>query len=87
MGTFSYNKPKVLSVGNRRGYIWKLTDVQTNSSSVLQTPFKKITGYMIETEDQDTPIIVTSNNVTPGGTGKCATLTLLCGCRKSMGFK
>ena len=63
MGTFSYTtvKPKKLSMGNRVGYLYKLINVQTTGSR-LTTPFKKITGYLIQTLSPVTAdITVTSN--------------------------
>lgn len=62
MGTFSYEKKKKLSFGNRIGYIFALTDVQTTGST-LYTPFKKITGYMIETASSTTAAGATTINV------------------------
>lgn len=56
MGTFSYTKKTKLSFGNRAGYIYSLTNVQT-SGSKLYTPFKKVTGYMIETTSPNTSCI------------------------------
>ena len=75
MGTFSYEKTRKLSFGNRSAYQWKLTNVQT-TGSILYTPFKKITGYLIETTSPATAAItVASNTPTSGGTGSCAYLT------------
>ena len=61
MGTFSYTMNKPLSLGNRRGYIFDLTNVQT-TGSVLHTPFKKVTGYLIETSSPGTSQITVSSN-------------------------
>ena len=76
MGTFSYSaNPKKLSMGNRVAYVYELTDVQT-SGSILYTPFKKITTYLIETIDPATSTItVSSNTEATGGTGNGAYLT------------
>ena len=75
MGTFSYEKKKILSFGNRRAYQWKLTNVQA-TGSILYTPFKKITGYLIETTDPLTSAItVATNTESAGGNCKCASLT------------
>lgn len=68
MGTFSYTKQKKLSMGNRIAYLYKLTDVQT-SGSKLYTPFKKITGYIIETTSDTTPIAVAANHEAGATTG------------------
>ena len=45
---FSYTaeKPKRLSLGNRIGILYKLKDVAT-SGSVIHTPFRKITGVLM----------------------------------------
>lgn len=75
MGTFSYNKPKPLSMGNKRGYLYILTDVQT-TGSILYTPFKKITGLMIETETGDNSITVSS--ISEGGPSSVAAITFMC---------
>ena len=47
---FSYTsvKPKKLSMGNRVAYVYKLKDVAT-SGSVIHTPFRKITGVLMQT--------------------------------------
>ena len=75
MGTFSYTaNPKKLSMGNRIAYQYSLTNVQT-TGSILRTPFKKITGYLIETTSPATnDITVTANTDMTGGTGTQATL-------------
>ena len=65
MGTFSYTREKILSLGNRRAFIYKLTDVQT-SGSKLFTPFKKITGYAFNTTSATTPIAVAKNQEATG---------------------
>ena len=56
MGTFSYTTDKKLSVGNRVGYKYTLTDVQT-SGSKIHTPFKKILGQLPETSSLATSTI------------------------------
>lgn len=74
MGTFSYTKTRKLSFGNRVAYQFNLVNVQT-SGSRLHTPFKKITGYLIETTSpQTSTIAVATNSPTSGGNGSCATL-------------
>lgn len=62
MGTFSSTKLRKLSLGNRIGYLYSLTDVQT-TGSVLYTPFKKITGYLIETASSATAAGTSTINV------------------------
>ena len=62
-------------MGNRIAYQYSLTDVQDDSTSILRTPFKKITGYLIEgTTTATTTIRVASNN--EGVPGSPANLTL-----------
>lgn len=76
MGTFSYSaNPKKLSMGNRSAYLYDLTNVQI-TGSILRTPFKKITGYLIEcTSPATNTITVAANTEASGGTGNQATLT------------
>jgi len=74
MATFSYTTDKKFSMGNRIAYSYSLSNVQT-SGSIIYTPFKKITGYLIETTSPGTSqIIVASNNETTGH-GVAANLT------------
>ncbi len=67
MATFSYTKIKKLSMGNRAAYTFSLANVQT-TASILRTPFKKITGYLIETTSPGTSniTVVTNKEGTPG---------------------
>ena len=75
MATFGYTKLKKISMGNRIAYSYKLDNVQT-TGSILYTPFKKITGYLINTTSPATSeITVASNTESPGGNGKQAYLT------------
>ena len=70
MGVFSSTQltPK-LSMGNRAAYRYKLTNVQA-TGSILYTPFKKITGYIIETTTPATAAItVSANTDSRGGNG------------------
>ena len=67
MASFSYTRqtPKI-SMGNRIAYRYSLANVQT-TGSILYTPFKKITGYLIETTSPATSsITVASNNEATG---------------------
>ncbi len=54
-------------MGNRAAYVYSLANVQT-TGSILRTPFKKITGYLIETTAPGTSeiTIVTNKEGTPG---------------------
>jgi len=76
MGTFSYtaNKPKKLSMGNRIGYLYKLVNVQTTGSK-LHTPFKKITGYLINNVSPNTSSITVAGKADATGPGTRATIT------------
>jgi len=78
--TFSYTtqKPKKLSMGNRIAYLYKLIDVAT-SGSVIHTPFKKITGYLISSVSPNTTSINVAGKTERTGPGTCATLTLAAG--------
>jgi len=86
MGTFSYTsvKPKRLSMGNRIAYLYKLKDVQT-SGSVLHTPFKKITGYLVHNVTPNTTCINVSSNTDSTGPGTRAKLTFAAGA-ESQGY-
>lgn len=69
MGTYSQTKIRKLSMGNRIAYQYSLTNVQTTGSK-LRTPFKKITGYLIETTSPNTSTInVATNTDSRGGEG------------------
>lgn len=69
MATFGYTKKRKLSFGNRVAYQYTLANVQT-TGSILYTPFKKITGYLIETTNPATSAItVSSNTPSRGGNG------------------
>lgn len=61
-------------MGNRAAYKYTLANVQT-TGSVLHTPFKKITGYLIETTSPNTADITVATNTEEAGHGTCATLT------------
>lgn len=74
MGTFGATKVKKFSMGNRIAYKYNLTNVQT-SGSILRVPFKKITGYMIETTDPNTSTIAVATNSEKTATNKNAALT------------
>ena len=76
MGTFSYTSPKakVLSMGNRRGYLYKLTNVQITGSK-LTTPFRKITGYMTQNVSPNTSSITVAAQTEHSGSGTKASLT------------
>lgn len=74
MGTFSYSKIRKLSMGNRAAYQYTLTNVQTTGSK-LYTPFKKITGYLIETTSPNTCAITVTANTEAQGHGTQAYLT------------
>ena len=84
MGTFSFTKERKLSLGNRAGYVFKLTNVQT-TGSVLHTPFKKITGYLIETTSPGTSQINVADNQPSTGRGVTARLTFAAGA-EAQGF-
>jgi len=73
---FSYTtvRPKKLSMGNRIGYLYKLVDVATTGSKIT-TPFKKITGYMIQNISPNTSSITVTANTESTGPGKKASLT------------
>lgn len=74
MGTFAYTKLKKMSVGNRIGYLYKLENVQTTGSK-LYTPFKKITGYLIDTISPRTASITIATNSESSGQFGQASLT------------
>ena len=80
MGVFAYTKKRKLSFGNRIAYQYKLDNVQA-TGSILYTPFKKVTGYLIETTSPATAqITVATNAIAPGGNGQGqATLTFAVG--------
>ena len=64
--------PRKLSFGNRIAYVYHLTNVQTTGST-LYTPFKKITGYMIETISPNTSAItVAANSESTGRFGQAS---------------
>lgn len=73
---FSYTtvKPKKLSMGNRIAYLYKLVDVQTTGSKLF-TPFKKITGYLVQNVSPNTSCITIADKTDRTGPGTCATLT------------
>jgi len=76
MATFSYTaeKPKRLSVGNRIAYLYKLSNVQTTGSKIT-TPFKKITGYMIQNVSPITSSITVATRADATGPHTRASLT------------
>ena len=55
-------------MGNRSAYQYSLANVQTTGSK-LYTPFKKITGYLIETTSPNTAAITVASNVESQGHG------------------
>ena len=61
-------------MGNRVAYIYKLTNVQTTGSK-LYTPFKKVTGYLIETTSPNTSCITVTSNADSTGKYGQAILT------------
>ena len=73
---FSYTtvKPKRLSMGNRIAYLYKLVDVAT-TGSVLITPFKKITGYLIQNVSPNTSSITADGVTETTGPGSRAAIT------------
>ena len=83
MATFSYKLKKQLSMGNRKAYLYTLTNVQTDSTSIVYTSFKKITGYLIQTNTNATSSIVVESNTPSSGKSKCAYLTLDSGAEAS----
>ena len=60
-------------MGNRSAYQYSLANVQTTGSK-LYTPFKKITGYLIETTSPNTAAIRVATNNQAQGHGTCAWL-------------
>jgi len=74
MGTFSYTKLKKLSFGNRIAYTYRLANVQT-TGSILRTPFKKITGYLIQNTTLATSSITVTANTEKSASNNEATLT------------
>lgn len=74
MGTFSATKKKKFSMGNRAAYWYTLTNVQTTGSS-LRTPFKKITGYLIQKTSTATSQITVTTNSEKTADNNEATLT------------
>ena len=54
-------------MGNRVAYQYSLTDVAATGSK-LYTPFKKITGYMIEENATGTSFINVASNTESNGT-------------------
>lgn len=62
-------------MGNRIAYQFSLVNVQTTGSN-LYTPFKKITGYLIETTSPATAAITVASNNQSQGHGTCAFLGL-----------
>ena len=61
-------------MGNRIAYQFDLTNVQT-TGSILRTPFKKITGYLIETTDPATNTITVTANTERTADNNESTLT------------
>lgn len=61
-------------MGNRAGYQYSLANVQTTGSK-LYTPFKKITGYLIETTSPNTSAITVATNAESTGQFGQAVLT------------
>ncbi len=61
-------------MGNRIAYQYSLANVQT-TGSVLYTPFKKITGYLIETTSPNTADITVATNAEAQGHGTQAYLS------------
>ena len=55
-------------MGNRIAYQYSLTNVQATGSK-LYTPFKKITGYLIETTSPATAAITVATNSEARGHG------------------
>jgi hypothetical protein len=76
MGTFSNTKKRKFSMGNRVAYQYSLTNVQTTGSK-LYTPFKKITGYLIETTSPNTSTIAVTANQDRTGSGTQAYLQFI----------
>ena len=60
-------------MGNRIAYQYSLANVQATGSN-LYTPFKKITGYLIETISPATAAITVATNNEAQGHGTCAWL-------------
>jgi len=73
---FAYTKMEKFSMGNRAAYRFKLTDVQDDSTSVLRTPFKKITGWLIENISEAATTIRVVTNTEKTATNNQALLTL-----------
>ena len=73
MATFGYTKNRKLSMGNRIAYQYSLANVQTTGSK-LYTPFKKITGYLIETTSPATSFIAIAQNNEQAGAHQQANL-------------
>jgi len=73
---FEYTWKKRFSMGNRIAIKYALTDVQDDSSSVLRTPFKKVTGYLIENEGTaaSTIRVVATTERTPANNESTLTL-------------
>lgn len=64
-------------MGNRIAYSYQLTDVAATGSK-LYTPFKKITGYLINTTSPATSEITVAANTESTGKFGQATLTFAC---------
>lgn len=60
-------------MGNRIAYQYSLSNVQTTGSK-LYTPFKKITGYLIETTSPATSAITVATNQESTGHGSTSYL-------------
>ena len=65
-----------ISLGNRRAYRVTFTDATTDGTSIIYTPFKKVTGIMVEETSTGTSFVKFSTTETTGGTGATATITL-----------
>ena len=69
-------------MGNRIAYVYTLTDVQTTGSTI-HTPFKKITGYLVETASSITgagaTTIAVASTTLGDGNGTCAKVNLKSG--------
>lgn len=75
MSDFGYTKLKKLSMGNRIAYQYTLTNVNTDSSSILYTPFKKITGQLIQKTSTAGSTIIVVATAEKTKDNKQATLT------------
>jgi len=65
-----------ISLGNRRAYRVTFTDCANDGTSIIYTPFKKVTCIMVEETSTGTSFVRFATTDTPGGNGATGTITL-----------